>query len=221
MSEANQKDTTRIIERVKKLLAVAQDNPSQGEAENAMLKAQELLALHRMTMEDVEQKPQGVERVTVYAASRSARWREILGVAIADNFRCFCYLSRSSRRCLSQIMFAGYPEDVDVARAVFQFACAVAAGLTKERKLVAAAAEKNNFLNGFAEGVWNALESQKETKAEEWGLVLVLDPELAQARDDMKSAKVRRKEPDKDSSYAQGFFEGLKFDPNTAGSVLA
>ena len=45
-----------ILSKVKKLLAVAEGSNYEQEAQNAMLKAQEFMLKHNLTMEDIEFK---------------------------------------------------------------------------------------------------------------------------------------------------------------------
>ena len=46
----------RIIKRIEKLLSLAGNNPSQEEAQSAMLMAQKLMAEHNLSMEAFQEK---------------------------------------------------------------------------------------------------------------------------------------------------------------------
>ena len=217
----NERDE-RIAERIRKLLAIAGNSPSKGEAENAMCKAQELLAQHRLSMKDIETKEEEepVEETSVFEAARASAWRELLADYIADGFRCRCFYRRNSALRRSRIIFLGREQDIAVARSVFEFACIVAQELA--RTYASDTSSRNSYLRGFASGVGAMLRQQKESRKEEWGLVLVCDPQVEKAwldlniRGSKKAKRIDRGDP----AYSEGFYKGLSFNPELAGQVL-
>ena len=85
-----------ILSKVKKLLAVAEGSNYEQEAQNAMLKAQEFILKHNLTIEDIEFKEDKKEVVDESAAESgrmSWYWKRIM-VIIGDNFRCKAYRSK-------------------------------------------------------------------------------------------------------------------------------
>lgn len=120
-----ERDNGKIIDKVKKLLALT-GSPYADEAEAAMLKAQELLLKHGLTISEVEtaEKPT-VKEVAGEEVStgrkRSAWWEKILAGIIGDNFRCIAYY----RRKKPGFYFLGLKEDVEVAKEVFSYAVIV------------------------------------------------------------------------------------------------
>lgn len=223
----NTNPTPRIIERIRKLLAIAGDPSSPSEAESALCKAQELLARHRLTLHDVEageKESEGeINKVSVYEASRTSMWRWDLGFHIAEGFRCKCYgdmdWNLDARRWHRHIMFLGREEDVAVAQAVFGFACIV--GQELARKHSRGRAGSQNFLRGFAAGVGQKLWDQKEKNAE-WGIVLACDPGVEKAWGAMRPREAKGfKEPDRgDAAFSLGYSKGLNFNPEMAAQTL-
>ncbi len=83
----------KVIDKVRKLLALAGNNPSQEEAECAMLKAQEILLSNGLHMSDVETKDEAKEAVedAVKVGTRIFTWHDHLGNIVAENHRCKAY----------------------------------------------------------------------------------------------------------------------------------
>ncbi len=82
-----------VIEKVKKLFALAGNNPSEKEAESAMLKAQELLLSHDLSIGDVDAFDEPAQKEVVEGALNSdgaktvAGWKINISNAIARYFR--------------------------------------------------------------------------------------------------------------------------------------
>lgn len=223
----NTNPTQKIIERIRKLLAISGDPSSPSEAESALCKAQELLARHKLTLRDVEageKENEGkIDKVPVYETTRTSMWRWELGFHIAEGFRCKCYDNTDwnfdAGRWRRRIMFLGREEDVAVAQAVFEFACIVGPELARKYSLGRTGSQ--NFLRGFAIGVGAKLREQRE-KNTEWGLILACDPEVKKAWAAMGLRKAKKlKEPDKsDAAFRLGYRKGLDFNPEMAAQTL-
>lgn len=162
MTMANQEDKNeRILERVKKMLALAGNNPSQEEAESALLMAQKMLAKYNMTMEDVgsidDEDFREVVNESVTDYSKTPWWHKSLSNTIAKNFKCKAITYKSSG--YSSIRFVGFKDDVDVAREVFNYALEIAnkKALQYTRKIrergESTSGVRNDFLIGFIEGL--------------------------------------------------------------------
>lgn len=114
-------DNEKIVERIKKLLALGDKsrNIEEAEAEAALLKAHELMAKYNVSVEITEE-----EKISYVHETCVSKWnmgfRKPLGVIIAQNFRCECYLHGGS------IVFFGHATDAKIAREVFEFAYAFA-----------------------------------------------------------------------------------------------
>ena len=112
-------DNKRVLEKVKRLLALSDKskNESEAEAEAALLKAHELMAKYDITMDEAcEEKVAYVDEVC------SSKWnmgfRKPLAVIIAQNFRCETYLRGNG----GSVVFFGHSTDAKIAREVFEYA---------------------------------------------------------------------------------------------------
>ena len=79
-----------IISKIEKLLALAGNNPSETEAQAAMLKAQKLMAEHNLDLAQFKDKPQEKkEAIKDYVEGyHNTNWAISLAKVICDNFRC-------------------------------------------------------------------------------------------------------------------------------------
>jgi uncharacterized protein DUF2786 len=90
----------RIAERIRKLLALASNNPSEAEAAIALERASALMAEHNLTVAQVDARGTGEERVEEKhnAAYKQQTWaREIWGSVAELNF-CMWWYHHSNRK---------------------------------------------------------------------------------------------------------------------------
>jgi len=138
-----------IIARIRKLLALAGDNPNVAEATAAALKAQALIAefdVEKFELYD-EQNEEIVEVESVRYKGESWAW--YLASAIADNFRCRIY--RWSWTGAGHVVkFVGYDADAEAAALVFDRL------FTLGKRLADREAREARKLYGTARGVKGA-----------------------------------------------------------------
>lgn len=113
----------RIIEKIRKCLALASNNPSEEEAKAAALQAQKLLAKYNISMTDVEELEQEVEEIVEVATWFSdivkgvARaWKYDLAYIVASNFRCKHFFYGKSA-----VVFYGHKTDAEAASEVYKY----------------------------------------------------------------------------------------------------
>jgi Protein of unknown function (DUF2786) len=89
----------RIAERIRKLLALANNNPSESEAAIALEKASALMAEHNLTMAQVEAHGSGEERVEEKhsAAYRGQTWARLVWGGVAQLNFCLYYYRHNNR----------------------------------------------------------------------------------------------------------------------------
>ena len=214
-------------EKIKKLLALAESN-NEHEAKAALLKAKELMAMHKI--EEIDLREVGkkeVKRVrTDYTfTKRGEWWMSNLAHIIAENYCCRYAVTKQAHAQKQNVMFIGFDDDVELCVAVFDYA-------VKSAKALAAielkkdmwsyrysSAEKNQALNsyaiGFALGVKEALEDQRVSNEAEWGLVMVVPTEVNAVVDGFRKDHYKGKRHVVDSAYrSAGFEEGRRFNPN-------
>jgi len=151
-----------VIEKVKKILALAGNNPNQHEAIAAALKAQELMAKFNINESELgdELTEESINSMECVVSGKAQKWRLSLAVVIAKNFRCKVYLSNGN------VTFYGYDNDVAIAKEVFLSMYAIGVKLSNKEKKEArkesgtAKGVRNTFCLGFVNGIKSELEKQ-------------------------------------------------------------
>lgn len=155
----------KIINKIKNLFDLANNNPNENEALAAALKAQELMAKYNIQLEQVEGKSAESRAIVTEVYKQTDKhemknWKYGLADIIAKNFRCktFCYGS--------DIAFYGYKEDAKIALQVFTYLYEVGNKLAvkyynncKKNGLPTRGA-MNTYLMGFRAGIKSVLEKQ-------------------------------------------------------------
>lgn len=159
----------KIISRIKKLLALGNDNgATEAEAVAAVLAAQRLMA--EADVEDWELHSEDEEPIEERKSEpANRRWRWKLAQAVAPNFRCRFYENKhyeSYGHWDKRTVFYGYRSDAEAAAIAFNY-------LYKTGDRLASTAVKrayrayghtggvyNGFVCGFVDGVKEELEKQ-------------------------------------------------------------
>lgn len=165
-----------VIERIKKLLALAEDEgATEAEATAAALMAQRLIAQN-----DVEQWELHVaaeEPIETCASSPArSRWRWRLAEVVAPAFRCR-YCGNTERTGwwadnIKRIEFYGYRTDAKAAAITFDFLYKVGCRLARRASRGKAHGTYNAYVLGYVEGIRGELE--KQTQA----LMIVVPPKI-------------------------------------------
>lgn len=150
----------KILDKVKKLLALAGNNPSKEEAQAAAAKAQALLAEYNLTLPKEEQESEAID-FTYFDTGVDRAWKYELASVLAKNFRCKCIWWGKKR-----VGFYGYKHDTEVAAQVFEFLFwSIRRNLRKVKKQ--AKEEKGtakgvifSYSQGFIQGVKDTLDAQ-------------------------------------------------------------
>lgn len=155
----------KILNKIKNLLDLANNNPNENEAVAAALKAQELMAKYNVELEQLDEKKESREIVKeIYKASSKhemKKWKIGLASIIAKNFRCKVYFMGCR-----DVVFYGYKEDAKIALSVFtflyetgnKFAVRYYNKCKKEGRETRGV--MNTYLVGFSKGVADVLEKQ-------------------------------------------------------------
>ena len=207
-----------VLNKVKKLLSLANNNSCIEEAENSMLKAQELLAKYSLTMQDlVEEKEDNVSKILIDESQRVVWWKGTLAMIIADNFRCVAYKSRSG------IHLIGLEEDIAIATEVYNYAVRIidvqSKKFAKNHSYLAGTATqiKNDFITGFLNGLRDKFKEQ--VKSQNYGLVLIKSNAVIKAVEEMKFRKAQRSKVSMGgdiSARQAGYQQGKNFgNPST------
>ena len=179
-----------IISKIEKLLALAGNNPSETEAQAAMLKAQQLMAEHNLDMAQFQDKPQEKkEAVTEYFKGyHNTGWAISLARVICDNFRC-----NLLRAAGYGLVFVGLKEDVAICKAVFTFASnTLDKNMMKLRRQYRNQGLPTDGISGdYAAGFIAGLKAKYKEQVEKnnWGLILVKDALVEQKTQDIIDPK--------------------------------
>lgn len=196
----------KIVEKIQKLLALSESS-NENEAQLSMLKAQELLAKHKLSLREVKDfkvySSAIKEKISVVSFTK-AKWKAKLARLIADNFGCYHYFKT---RNTHTIAFFGREEDVTICNIVLEYA--VDCIDTKVKKMryqysrdgCSTRCLENDYALGFIAGLSKKYEEQKQSN-QEWGLVLVKDKEVVEAHSQIKFRKTINT-----NTYFQGFSE--------------
>ena len=180
-------NTEKIIEKIKKVLELSKNNPSENEAKAAALKAQRLMAEYHISMTEIE-AVEDIDNIVEKHVNvgMGNKWKYTLADIIAKNFRCKYFIYGKDT-----IVFYGYQFDTECAAETFSylFKTGNKAASNFYMKLRNKAKKygnyfdgrgiKNCFLVGFLQGISEVLEKQCTT------LMIVVPPEVTESYEEM------------------------------------
>lgn len=207
-----------VIERIKKLLALSESS-NEHESSTAMLQVQKLLVKHKLSMKEIEEfgekEPINVVDDMSDICMTTGKWKGILSMVICDNFGCYCYSQSKNRK--TYITFVGKDTDVTVCKIVLKYAIdCIKSRVDSFKKQYKKEGRSIRGLEvtyalSFIKGLKQAFEDQKKANEQEWGLVLVKDPEVEKAWSELSlrsgekyKAKVVNDNNLRDSAYQEG-----------------
>jgi len=219
-----QQQQETILTKVKKLLALAENNTSADESQNSFLKAQMLLLKHGLTMNDVAESDntntKNVLNTSIDESSRMAWWKKSLANIISNNFRCKSFTS--FRTANTRICIIGLEEDVNIATEIYNCAVRTIEHQSKmyvklNKKNGKSAGLKNDFIIGWLKGLEDKFRVQVES-VKEYGLILVKDALVVAEVEKMKLRTGQRSKitanRDADARNA-GYKSGNSFNGNS------
>jgi hypothetical protein len=155
-------DKKQIIEKIKKIMALSENNPNQNEAIAAALKAQKLMAKFHIGESELgkELTESKIDSMECVVGGKTQKWKLQLAVVLAKNFRCKIYLTNGN------VTFYGYDEDVKICSEVFYSLYKIGVKLSDKLKREmrkengTAKGIRNTFCMGFVAGIKSELEKQ-------------------------------------------------------------
>lgn len=208
----------KLIEKIKKLLALSESS-NENEAKLSMLKAQELLVKHKLSIKDVKEYNLtniSIKEKVSNISFRQAKWKAELGAIIADNFGCYQYFEKGTSRTIA---FFGKEEDVIVCNIVFEYAVDCILSTVKRLRYQyykygdSTKGLENDYALGFIHGLSKMFEKQK-SENQEWGLVLIKDTEVVKAYENIDFSGTFNTDTDFQGhcvAYVKGIVDGEKF----------
>ena len=114
-----EEERRKILDRIKKILALANGTNFEGEANTAMAMAQSYMTQYGLSMTDVEigEELDGVIVTEPVDKKNPIQWERILGLAVAIVTDTKSYTKMLGQG--SRLMFMGYKDDVAFAKVLF------------------------------------------------------------------------------------------------------
>lgn len=215
-------------DKIRKLLALAK-SPEPEEAKLALLKARKLMAEHKLTERDLEERNTTViKRAIGETFSKKANsWMDPLSVIIGENYCCSAFRCKiSAKTTVWHVGFIGLEGDFEICVKIFRYA--VRCVKSEQKKLrkqhrdyytpqeIAKICDSYGY--GFARGVYEAFTRQNEEN-QEYGLVLKVPKEVKDELEKIGLPKEFKKTPqpktvgELDAAW-RGVEDGKKFDPS-------
>lgn len=205
-AKSTEGDKSAVLEKVAKLLALAdtERNDSESEAIAASIAAQKLLAKHNLTMADLGgDREESIEKVCADVEGKKFKW-SLAGV-IAESYCCKCYAVGHTG-----IVFYGYKSDALIARRVFLYLTGVCDRLARRRaaqyrkRIGYADGVYNSFAKGFVAGV------HKELKKTCTALALIVPPAVEESYEELsKSFNGKGIDGELKAYDADSYYEGV------------
>lgn len=154
-----------MIEKIKKMLNLSENNPSVEEATSAVLMAQKLMKKYNIhedevTLEEIKPNEIGSTSAVLKDDSSLHTWRKNLGLVVSKNFRVKVYMQGKD------VVFRGFKDDVKLAVQVFTYLYTLGNKLGSKKyheqlkETGSAKGVYNSFVVGFLHGVEEALNEQ-------------------------------------------------------------
>lgn len=211
VEELSEEKRKSLVEKIKKILALSENNPSEEEAISAALQAQKLMAkynIHKdeVTLEEIKDEIDSV-RSNQPHDSHLLKWRRMLAIIVARSFRCKSYM------CGRDVVFRGYKEDAQLALEVYLMLYSVGHTLAKKTE------SKTRSLTGTGKGVYNSyttgfLKGVESAFNEQCTALMVVVPKEVEEdftqfceEHKTKTSSIRIKSVDS-TAYNEGYTEG-------------
>lgn len=181
-----------VMEKIKKLLALVRNNPSEGEAQAALLMAQKWMAKYHLTLKEVEEiEEEKVVGESTVTGGGSSGWQRALAKTLADNFRCEVLLNPHTKG----FIFIGNQEDLEICTMAFNYTVSVVdRGMKKLRRDYRKSGKESTGVSGtYALGFLKGLQDKfkEQIKEEKFELVLVKDSAIVEKAKGMASGKAK------------------------------
>lgn len=174
-------------DKIRKLLALAK-SPEPEEAKLALLKARKLMAEHKLSERDLEERNTTViKRAISETFSKKANsWMDPLSIIIGENYCCSAFRCKiSAKTTVWHVGFIGLEGDFEICVKIFRYAVRCVKSeqkkLRKQHRDYYAPQEIakicDSYGYGFARGVYEAFTRQNEEN-QEYGLVLKVPKEV-------------------------------------------
>lgn len=146
-------DKQKVIDKIKKVLALASDNPNENEAALAAERAQAMLAQHNLTMEDIFKSDKAEVEIIIdqESVTNSNPWFRRLAAAVAKLYFCEYYFTpfKQGKQSKNQHNFVGMRHNVEVAKHMFEYLHTTVNRLAQEGSRKVPPSEKSPYRTTF------------------------------------------------------------------------
>lgn len=151
----------KIISKIKKVLKLSRNNPSEEEALAAAALAQRLMAQYHLELKDIEDVEDADDITEIHVnVGNGNKWKGPLAGIVSKNFCCkYFYYGRDT------IVFYGYKTDAEIAAETFKFLFTfgnkkATSFYNKYRNTYGGKNLKNTYLIGYIEGIKEVFDRQ-------------------------------------------------------------
>lgn len=220
----------KIIRKIQGLLKIAEDERNDEECQAAFLLAQKLMIQYQISQAEiaVEAEKETILEKETKDFKKSFWWEKKLAAIIGTNFRVKYFLRSRGRK--STIVFYGYQNDVLLAEEMYVLACDALRVHTKQfvqdyysaryyylnRDRTLTNELKNDYMNGFLEGLSQKFKEQYAILSQKYELMCLVPTEVEDAfKQKMTNCKVAHWIlPDliHDLVFQEGYQQGFEID---------
>ena len=196
----------KIIRKIQGLLKIAEDERNDKECQAAFLLAQKLMIEYQISQAEMNIETMDKETILEKETKdfkKSFWWEKKLAAIIGTNFRVKYFLKSRGRK--STIVFYGFQNDVLLAEEMYVLACdalrvhaqqfvqdyysARYYYLNRDRTLTNEL--KNDYMNGFLEGIRQKFKEQYAVLSQKYKLMCLVPTEVEDAfKEKMSNCKV-------------------------------
>ena len=230
----------RILNRIRKLVNLAEGTTFDGELEAAMLQARQLLDKYNLEWEDVlnskspeaNQTLEVVEEGVNKRVGKVERYDSRLAVIIAEFCDCRVYLKHtndiSSRtgkwRTIEHIIIFGLRRDVAIAKVLFKELFMTMRLMSRLHYGPKYGSEHRNYSEGFVAGLASKANRSKETSQAEAGTCAIVLQKGAivnahAAKLGLEKTKARRSRSHDWNAFGRGASDGRKQNLNRSDKI--
>lgn len=218
----------KLLDKIEKLFALANNNSNSEESARAMLKAQEMMAKYQISEKTVKRNankcPADVINRDVKLYVSLPWWHGELATIIAGNFRCKAAIAvvahSITKKTYKTIRFYGHSSDVDICVETFEYAIKeinrnsrkYANSFKDDPTCDKIKAIKDNYIGGFLNGLNHKYRTQVNEK--HWGLVLLCPKDVTTEFGKNIKGQYTVKTPelgDYEKALQNGYMEGFRF----------
>ena len=211
----------KILEKIKKLFALSENNTSEEESQAALLKARQLLQEHGLSMMDVEVQSEdkevrmGCQDVSLDGRTMLPKWITLLAGIIALYFDIGCAFV--NKRWGHSVSFYGNKVNAQAAAVAFPNLVSQVEYLAKNYKTIrmdymkiASYTRKfrESYIFGLIDGFKVILEREKENEEESSTALAIYNEDLTKAWEEHADWTIKKRKEKKKTVFDSAFRDG-------------